>query len=100
MKAKTDIDELPWALISCIIEAYTEGSEHRAHVRARLREIQPGLFAVTPYYLREVSGPDVPWTSPARGASVQTANPITNFDQAGEVLTWWATQTFAANRRA
>jgi len=99
MNAKPDLDKLPTALISCTIEAYTEGSERRAHARALLREVRPGVFAVVPCYLREVSGPNVTWTSPARGAPIQTAILIANFDQAHSVLQWWATQTFALNRK-
>ena len=99
MNVKPDLDKLPSALISCTIEAYTEGSERRAHARALLREILPGVFTIVPCYLREVSGPDVPWASPAREAPIQTATPISNFDQAHDALTWWATQTFAQNRR-
>jgi hypothetical protein len=99
MNAKPDLDKLPSALISCIIEAYTEGSEHRAHVRARLREVRPGVFAIIPFYLREVSGPKVPWQSPEPGGALQIAFAIAGFDDAHSILAWWATQTFAANRR-
>ena len=99
MNAKSDLDKLPSALISCIIEAYTEGSENRAHVRARLREVRRGVFAVIPFYLREVSGPNVSWQSPKPSRAIQTASPIADFGQAHDVLAWWATQTFAANRR-
>lgn len=88
----------PLALINCIIEAYTAGEEWRAHARAHLREIRPGIFVVIPFYLRQISGPEVPWQSPEPGSAVQTISPITNFDQAHDILAWWATQTFAANR--
>ena len=89
----------PSALISCTIEAYTEGDGSRAQARARLREIRPEVFTVVPFYLREVSGPDVGWSLPERGSAIQTTSPITNFDEAHGVLAWWATQTYALRRR-
>jgi hypothetical protein len=85
---------------SCIIEAYTAGEERRAHVRARLREIRPRIFAAIPFYLREISGPEVPWQSPEPGRrAIETTSPITGFDKAHSVLAWWCTQAFALNRQ-
>lgn len=89
----------PRRLVNCTIEISTFGDASRALARAYLRETEPNVFSISPFYLREISGPDVPWQWPEPGSVIQTISPITNFDQAHDALTWWATQTFAANRR-
>ncbi len=98
MKAKGNLQRKLLAPIGCILEAYTEGSEHRAHARGRLTEIAPNTFSITPFYLREISGPDVHWLCPEPGAAIETTTPITNFDEAHSALAWWATQAFAKSR--
>ena len=86
------------SLVICTIEANSLG-ESRAIGQARLTEIAPSIFSVTPFYLREISGPDVPWQSPEPGGAIKTTSPITSFDEAHDVLAWWATKTFAMNRK-
>jgi hypothetical protein len=86
-------------VVDCTIEAYSLGDTSRAHVRTRMREIEPGIFSLIPFYLREVCGPHVPWQSPEPGSAIQTTSPIATFDEAHDILVWWATQTIALNRR-
>ncbi|MGI8569941.1 MAG: hypothetical protein ACR2KT_13205 [Methylocella sp.] len=54
------------------IEAYTEGDDRRAKALALLREIRPQFFTVAPYYLREISGPNVEWAEPPMGEPIVT----------------------------
>jgi hypothetical protein len=86
-------------LVNCVIEAYSLGDTTRALARARLKEIETHVFSITPFYLRGGCGPLVPWQSPVPGNPIQTTTPITHFDEAHDALAWWATRTFAANRR-
>jgi hypothetical protein len=79
------------------IEAFTEGTDRRAHARAWVRETAAGVFEVIPFYLREISGPNVRWYSPARGMPILTGRPITGLDEAQNVFNLWAMQTFAEN---
>lgn len=86
-------------LVDCTFEAFSIGDGTRALACGRLIEIEPNIFRVVPIYLRQICGPHVPWTSPAPGRAIQTISPITSFDQAHDVLAWWATQTFSTKRR-
>jgi hypothetical protein len=85
------------AYVDVEIEVYTEGPDRRAHARARVTELADGTFIVTPFYFREISGPNVRWYSPARGMPILTAMPIMSLDQARNILSFWAMQTFAEN---
>jgi len=76
--------------LRCVIEAYTEGDTRRAHARAVVKETTRGILYVIPIYLREVSGPHVPWTTPPSGRPILTQEPINTFDDAQSVLRWWA----------
>jgi hypothetical protein len=78
--------------------AYSLGDRCRAIAQARLAEVAPQVFIVIPWYLREVGGPNVPWQSPEPGHAIETTSSVTNFEQAHEVLAWWATRTYALNR--
>jgi hypothetical protein len=98
MNGKTALDHPATRPVCCVIEGYTEGDQ-RAHARAQLKEIKPSVFILIPIYLREISGPDVRWCSPEPGGAIETSSPITNFDEATTVFTWWATKTFALNRK-
>lgn len=83
---------------NCTIDAYTDGSVYRAHVRAKLREKAPGVFTITPFYFREISGPMIEWQTPSRGEPIITLKPITSLDEAHQILVWWASVTFAHSR--
>jgi hypothetical protein len=86
-------------LVDCTIEAHTLGDGARALARAHLKEIEPYHFNVFPTCLREVCGPDIPWQSAEPGEAIHTASRTTNFDQAHDALTRWATVTLAVNRQ-
>jgi hypothetical protein len=79
------------------IEAFTNGDDRRAHAAAVLAEIPVGVFSVTPFRLREICGPHVPWAMPRPGEPIATALPILNSAQARLVLAAWASWTFAHN---
>ncbi len=87
------------APIECSIVAYSLGDTPRALAQARLIEVSPKLFTLVPFYLRELCGPDVPWLSPEPGSAIQTNSPITSFNEAHDVLAWWATKALAMNRK-
>lgn len=79
------------------IEAYTDGEPRRAHAMAMLEKSRVGLFSVTPFSLREVCGPHVPWTTPTFGEPIATAISIESPVEAILVLAGWASWTFAHN---
>jgi hypothetical protein len=97
-KTDADTDTEKRRLITCIVQATPGG---KVHVRARCCEIPPGrIFRLTPIYLKEVSGPHVPW--PRRGESIITPNPVTTLVEAHDAIAWWASVTMAieqASRR-
>lgn len=100
MKPSAGNSEVDFKSSDVEVEAYTDGSDRRAHARGRVKEIAPSNFLIIPTYLREISGPDVRWCSPSRGMPISTTEPITSFEAAGEILKCWAMKTFAeyANR--
>jgi hypothetical protein len=86
--------------VGTLIEAYTDGTDRRAHAQAWEIEIAPDRLEVVPIRLREVAGPDVKWHTPAREQPILTANPIRTRQEAVNVLAVWAMRTFAEHARA
>ena len=86
--------------LEILIDAYTDGTDRRAHAQAWAIKIVPGRLEVVPFGLREVAGPDVGWHAPARGKPILTANPIRTREEAETVLAVWAMKTFGENAHA
>jgi hypothetical protein len=82
--------------LECTIEA-SGGRDTSVHAMAKLREIAPNIFAVSPFYLSGISTEKVRWEAPPRGAAIVTQTPVTNFDDARDLLLSWAVTTHASS---
>lgn len=95
----SEIDRKPLRA-GILIEAFTDGTDRRAHAQGWAIEMAPDHLEVVPFSLREVAGQDVAWFAPARGKPILTANPVRTRQEAESVLAVWAMKTFAENARA
>jgi hypothetical protein len=69
------------------------GRQQRATNRSRCQ--QGRVYAAVPFNLREVSGADVPLSTPRPGEPIQTSQPVRSRVEAYDVMAWWAEATVA-----
>jgi len=72
------------------IETHVDDNNSRAHVRARLQEVQPGFYAVTPFGFLEVSNAKASNRFPLEEMPISSLRPVTTLDEAQAVLDRWA----------
>lgn len=82
--------------LECTIETFG-GVESSVHAMAKLREIAPNVFTVSPFYLSGISTRKIQWEEPSRGAPIPAQTPITTFDGARDLLLSWAATTHASS---
>jgi len=87
----SNIQERSHPPLECIVEVCTDG-ERRAFAQGRMLEVQPDLFELTPFSLRELCGPAIVWSIPPQGAPLPS---LIRFQDGHDALMWWAMKTVA-----